>query len=285
MNLAYPKQDFKDWLTQQWVILRGRKIDPNQFPWLAGPFGNLNNIGDSFIAPLANEHGLNVNRNTKSHGLISPIDLLNLSPQELEKLSDNVIKFYERTSEYNLNLDVKWNPFFKVSGILLNIVFSKRINQLNIPTKSTHGDNELSSEIITLTDPKNGEVKYTIWYRTFKATGQVVYSGIYSTCTLDSGQTCVKAVFPLPRGNATVILKPSVGENGELILESAGKKFGDAGFYFLLHDSKGVFWSQYIKSFRDQLIVKPDGDNITAVQTLTLWKLRVLQFIYKINLK
>lgn len=285
MNLAYPKQDFRDWITQQWVILWGRKIEPEKIPWLAGPFGNLNNIGDSFIAPLANAEGLIVQRNTEAHGLISPINLLNLSEIDLERLSVDVISFYENTSDYDLNLDVKWNPLFKISGILLNIIFSRRINQLNIPTKNTTENNQLTSEIITLIDPESEKVKYTIWYRTIKSTGQVVYSGIYSTCKLPSGQTCVKAVFPLPRGNATVIMKPSVGDSGELILDSSGKTFGDAGFYFLLHDSKGIFWSQYVKSFRDKLLVKSDGKIILAEQTLTLWKQWVLQFKYVIKRK
>ena len=41
---------------------------------------------------------------------------------------------------------------------------------------------------------------------------------------------CVKVVFPMPNGNATVVLRPRV-EDGALILDSGGKKFGGAGFY------------------------------------------------------
>ncbi|WP_445432176.1 hypothetical protein [Chryseobacterium indoltheticum] len=102
---------------------------------------------------------------------------------------------------------------------------------------------------------------------------------------MPSGKTCVKAVFPLPNGNATVLMIPSVGENGELILDSSGKKFGDAGFYFLLKDSKGEYWSQFISSFRDRLIIGSENDLISAEQTLTLWHIKVLTFNYKIKLK
>ena len=66
-----------------------------------------------------------------------------------------------------------------------------------------------------------------------RSTNKVIYSGIYTTCTLLSGITCIKAIFPLPKGNAIVILKPSVREQKELILNSSGEKFGDTGFYFL----------------------------------------------------
>jgi hypothetical protein len=35
----------------------------------------------------------------------------------------------------------------------------------------------------------------------------------------------------MPRGNATVILRPSIDEHGHLRLRSKGARFGDAGFY------------------------------------------------------
>ncbi|XJR88494.1 hypothetical protein ACH34E_14280 [Elizabethkingia anophelis] len=78
---------------------------------------------------------------------------------------------------------------------------------------------------------------------------------------------------------------PKIGINGELILDSSGKNFGDAGFYFLLKDSKGAYWSQYIRSFRDQLIISAENKQIIAIQTLTLWYQKVLKLNYKILLK
>lgn len=281
MRLAYPVQTFQDWFTQQWVIFWGQRIKPEVVPWLIGPFGNLGSIADDFVDYLAKEENLNVERNNTSHGLISSFKELKLSEQELARISQNIIDFYENTASYKLNLSVQWNPLFKIFGNLVAILFSNRIKQLNIPTKNVAGLNQINSEIITLKDRETGEVKYTIWYRTL-STGQVLYSGVYSTCTLPSGKVCIKAAFPLPRGNATVIMSPSVGANGELHLDSSGEKFGDPGFYFLLHDSKGEFWSQYVGSFQDHLNVYCHEGNIFAEQTLTLWHQRVLQFKYEI---
>ncbi|WP_417265889.1 hypothetical protein [Brumimicrobium sp.] len=283
MSLAYPKQNLKDWFTQQWVILWGRKINPEKVPWLVGPMGDLGSISDDFIVQFAKSEGLIIRRNSASHGLISPIGILNLSDDEHQKLSDQVVDFYEKTADYNLRLSVQWNPLFKFFGIVVNKLFSRRINQLNVPTENLKDSEALTSELITLVDPNTKKVKHTIWFRTIKSTGQTVYSGVYSTCDLPSGKTCVKAVFPLPKGNATVIMTPSVDANGGLVLNSSGMKFGDAGFYFLLTDAKGNLWSQYIKSFRDYLIVFPEDGKIIAEQTLTLWRKRVLHFTYHIN--
>lgn len=283
MRLAYPLQRFQDWFTQQWVILWGRQIEPETTSWLMGPFGKLGSKGDDFVAQLAEEEGLIIERNISSGGLISSIKELNLPELEFARLSHQVIDFYENTALYNLKFSVDWNPVFKVLGGLVKILFSNRINQLNIPTNNVESSSDINSEIITLTDPISGVVKYTIWYRTFVETGQVIYSGVYTTCVLPSGKVCLKAIFPLPKGNATIIMTPSVGAKGELSLDSSGKKFGDSGFYFLLNDSKGDFWAQYIGSFRDQLNVYYREENVFAEQSLTLWHKRILQFHYKMT--
>lgn len=283
MNLANTMQKFQDWFTQQWVIFRGIKIDPQQYSWLIGPFGNINGTGEEFIMRLAEKEGLLIERDSKSKGLIQPFDLLNLSINDKSKISPRVIDFYEQTSNYDLVLTVYWNPFFKPLGKLVNRLFSSRINQLNIPQGKQCDENMLKSEIITLTHPITREIKYTVWLRTEIETKRVLYSGIYNTILLPCGKTCVKAIFPLPQGNATVIMTPTVGDNGELILNSSGKKIGDAGFYFLLNDSKGNFWTQFISSFRDKLIIKELGTQLEATQILTLYKYNVLTLKYTIN--
>lgn len=282
MNLAYTMQKFQDWFTQQWVISTGQQFNPFNDNWLIGPFGELNGIGENFITQLAEKENLIVQRNLNSKGLLSSIKELNLNDQELKNLSQKVIDFYENTSNYELVFDVKWNPFFKPFGFFVNRLFSKRINQLNIPLQNNNQE-KLSSEIIQFFDKITNELKYTIWLRKVENTGQVIYSGIYGICKLPSNQTCIKAIFPLPKGNATVIMKLSVGTNGELILDSSGKKFGDAGFYFLLNDSKNEYWAKFVRSFTDQLIIQEKQDYLIATQTLKLWNLKVSELNYKIN--
>ena len=284
MALAVKNQKIQDWITQQWVILFGKKINTKSHNWLLGPFGEVNGIGKKFIEQLAKEENLIIDNNQEARGLIHSIHQLNLKDEELQKLSKRVIDFYEKTSNYDLQLKVKWNPLFKFFGLLLRLIFSRRIKQLNIPIHSKEGSDKLMSEIICLKDNNTNQVKRTIWFRAFQSTGEVVYSGVYETCELPSGKSCIKAMFPLPNGNATVILNPKVGVNGELILESSGHQIGDSGFYFLLKDSKGQLWTKYIKSFKDKLIVQEKNDRISAIQTLSLWNMRVLTFEYEIKL-
>lgn len=282
MAIAILKQNLQDWITQQWVILFGRKINSDS-NWLLGPFGSANGIGYKYIDHLAQEENLIIDKKEKIKGLIQSIDQLNLPKKDSKRLSKDVIDFYENTSNYDFELKVDWNPLFKIFGKLVKLFFSNRIEQLNVPIKDIDNSQTLSSEIIHLLDSKTNSIKRTIWLRKFRESQQIVYSGIYETCIIPSGQVCMKAIFPLPNGNATVILSPKTGNNGELILDSSGNKFGESGFYFLLRDSSGQIWTKFIKSFQDKLVVSSEKENIKAIQTLTLWNLRVLKFEYTIK--
>ncbi len=285
MAFAYPMQKLQDWLSQQWVIIMGRKIDPLEHSWLYGPFGNLEAVREAYIHQLAAKEHLVIEKEFKTKGLLPAIQNLNLSEADLSRVSPEVIDFYENTSNYDLHFTVKWNPFFQVFGFLVIRLFSERLNQLNIPLKNSKTLQSLKSELTVLTDPVSNVPKYTFWTRSIKPAGKTIYTGIYGSTSLPSGQTCVKAIFPLPNGNATVLLSSTAGEKGELILESSGNKFGDAGFYFLLKDSKGKYWSQYIKSFRDRLTVRPEENGLSAEQVITLWHLEVMRFNYIIKKK
>lgn len=283
MSLADPMQKLQDWITQQWVILRGQKVDMENHNWLMGPIGNLETVNKDYIHQLIKKENLIIDKESTTQGLIPSINKLYLSDEQHSLLSQKVIDFYEKTTNYNLNFSIQWYTIFQSFGFLLKKLFSHRLNQLNIPTYNIQKSESITSEIITLLDIETKQIKYVFWLRTIESTGQTIYSGVYGICQLPSGLYCVKAVFPLPNGNATVIMTPRVGANGELILNSSGQKFGDAGFYFLLKDYKGGYWSKYIRSFRDELVIRELKNNLVAQQTMTLWNFKVLKFSYEIQ--
>lgn len=54
-------------------------------------------------------------------------------------------------------------------------------------------------------------------------------------------------------------------------------------FTSYLEDSTGKLWTKFIKSFKDELVVSSKNGKISAIQTLTFWNLKVLQFNYEIK--
>jgi hypothetical protein len=226
---------------------------------------------------------LGIVRNADQAGLFHSFDSLGLKEHDHKKVSEQIIEFYLHTSQFKINLDIKWNPFFRIFGYFINKLFSQRLNQLNIPIVCAA--EEITSEIIFLNNLTTGEVVHTIWLRKMVSTGKIVYCGFYTTCQLPSGQTCIKAVFPLPRGSATVILEPSIGADREFVLNARGKKFGEAGFYFLLRNNKNELWSRHIPSFTDKLLLYEEENYLKAVQSLKLWNMSVARLEYEIQRK
>lgn len=283
-NISF-RQKKQDWFTQQWVILRGKQLDSDDNSWLLGPFGRVGDTGEDFIYQLAQKEQLVLLRNCTHAGLLPSLHVLELSKEDQAKIDPRIVEFYEQTSEYNLRMSTRWNPIFKCCGYLVNLLFSNRLKQLYIPTKNELRNEPITSEIIQLITPQTKEIHYTFWLRTLPSQETIIFSGVYSTCLLPIGKKAVKAVFPLPNGNATVFLKPQVGTQGELILDSSGKNWGEAGFYFLLQDTKEKYWARFIPSFKDKLIVQAHSNGLTANQQLKLWGIAVLSINYQISAK
>jgi len=287
MRINKSKGHLQDWITQVWVTLTGRKFNPEKESWLVGPIGDTDIIKDKFIQVLAKQDNLEIMQNQNGVGLLDNFNDLQLSPDEAKLLIPKVVDFYEKTSNYNFEIWSEWCGFFKPFGWLLSVIFSKRLQQLNLPLNSLHSAKGIDSNIIKLVDKSSKISKWTIWYRILKSTNNVIYSGVYTTCHLPNfGGRFLKVVFPLPNGNATVIMRKEILKDGSLKLCSDGKKFGDNGFYFTLTNHKGTYWTRFVKSMHEWITVYVDEDNILrADHNLKFYDLPFLNLHYKMTEK
>ncbi|MEC9372733.1 MAG: hypothetical protein VYC34_02780, partial [Planctomycetota bacterium] len=225
--------------SQRWVMLRGRRVEPSEIGWLMGPFGMVGEVADDHVARLARDEGLEVERRTSGAGLIESVERFGLDEAARARLRPEIAAFYERTADHDLEVWSEWGAAFRPGAAIIRALYSRRLQQLDLPQRPLDTSRGVSSEIITFRERGGGAARYTVWHRILKSTGQVIYSGFYDTCRLPDGRTCVKVAFPLPNGNATVVMDVVVDEAGNLELISEGERFGDAGFYFLLRDRKG----------------------------------------------
>jgi hypothetical protein len=212
--------------------LFGRSVRESSAPWLSGPIGG-DYIGDKPYEEVAAREQLVVQRRAEQGGLIADFGVLDAADFEVCKLRPEVRHFYEHTAGYRM--DVWSESFFPASmGLwLLVTTISRKFNQLNFPLSALSTAKGLDSEIALLKD-QTGELRYVGWYRRLVDTGRVIYTGFYMSerVPLCHGR-CIKVVFPMPSGSATVLLKPSLDAAGNLLLSSKGAAFGDAGFYRL----------------------------------------------------
>jgi len=252
---------------------------------LIGPIGDEDIISNKFIDNLIRKENLIHNSNFSNAGLLERISDLDFSQDELDLLNKQIIDFYENTSNYNFEIWSEWKSLFKPFGKALSIIFSKRLQQLNLPLNSLDSSKGIKSEIIKLS--KNNKTKWTIWYRKLKSSNDVIYAGVYTTAFVPKfNKSLLKVVFPLPNGNASVIMTKKVLFDGSLLLSSDGKKFGDNGFYFTLTNHKGEYWAKFVKSMHEWIKVYVDDENILrANHNLKFYGISFLNLHYKMTKK
>jgi hypothetical protein len=247
-----------DWFTQSWVRATGRQVNLASAPWLEGPIAPTTGIDPDYFTSLAGRKGLRLRTPDGTAGLMSAFNSLRGPTFNPDAVHQGVAHFYEHTVAYELDAWSEWGGLFRPFGWLLAVLFSRRLQQLNVPLSGLDTSRGLSNEVLQFVDPATGLLRYTAWYRRLQGTGKVLYAGFYSVCTLPGRvDPCLKVVFPLPNGNAIVILKTEARPDGSFVITSAGERFGEPGFYFTLHGDSGKVWARYVRAMRETIRVFP----------------------------
>lgn len=244
-----------DWVTQQWVRSTGRKVRLAECAWLDGPVGGTRGIGKDFFLGYADKHNLELVESGR-RGLLQDFKSLAGSGNDPAAVAPEVGDFYEQTSDYELDAWSEWHGLFKPFGTALAVIFSRRLQQLNIPLSAMDSSKGMTSHVLQLRSRETGALVQTAWVRELRATGNVIYAGSYSVCRVPGFDSpCVKVVFPLPNGNAMVIMKPESHEDGSFSLTSSGGGFGDPGFYFTVHGEGRAVWARSVRTFKEKITV------------------------------
>jgi hypothetical protein len=273
-----------DCVTQVWVRLTGRRVDPSSSPWLAGPVGDPRGIGRDFFVRLARQEGLDLQRDG-DRGLLQDFSALAAPDFTPAQVHPSVRDFYTRTSAYELDAWAEWCGVFRPFGQILAHLFSRRLQQLNVPLSGLDTSRGVTSEVVQLVDPVTREIRHTAWIRQLLVTGNVLYAGGYSLAEVPGRRgLCVKVVFPLPNGNAMVLMRPEAHEDGSFSVVSAGREFGDPGFYFTVRDQAGRMWARYLPALKESIRIFPaEGDVVHADHVLTLWGATFLRLHYRLR--
>jgi hypothetical protein len=273
-----------DWLTQRWVQLTGRRVDLRRDPWLDGPVGDPDGIGADFFDRLADVEGLRVRRGDADAGLIPEFGSLAGPMFDPTQVDRRVSAFYERTAAFEMDAWAEWCGPFLPFGRLLAWIFSRRLQQLNVPLSGLETSRGMTSDVLQLVDTASGNVRITAWVRRLLGTGNVLYAGSYSLCHVPSFEgPCVRVVFPLPNGNAMVIMRPVAHPDGSFSVVSAGRRFGEPGFYFTVR-SREIVWARYLRALRESIRVYAAEDGtVRADHVLTLWGASFLRLHYRLR--
>ncbi len=273
-----------DRTTQRWVQVTGRRVALDECPWLEGPVGDVDVIGTEFFARFADREGLMMLTNGPPRGLVENFTALAGPACDPSQVDAQVAEFYEQTSEYEFDVWSEWRGGFRSLGNALAAIFSRRLQQLNVPLSPLDTSQGISTAVIQLVDPA-GAVQQTAWVREIVASKRTLYAGSYSLCRVPGFDgPCVKVAFPLPNGSANVIMQPESASDGSFTVRSSGRSFGDPGFYFFVGAEQGQGWARYLKALKEDIrvYVDPRG-HLNADHNLQIRGATFLRLHYRIR--
>lgn len=274
------------WLGAQFIYaliwLFGRTHRRADVSWLDGPLGGAR-IGDAPYRDVAAAENLAVDRASGDGGLVPEWAALGGAAFDPARTHPAVRDFYEHTAQFAMDV---WSKTYFPTNLALALLvttISRQVEQLNFPLSPLDTALGMSSEIILMRRP-DGTIRYTGWFRTIGTEARVLYTGFYMTeRTPNEPGPCVKVVFPMPNGNATVILRPELRPDGSLVLDSSGRRFGDAGFYRIQARGADRVRVWRISTLREKFHVYVDDRGVLRCDhSVRFLGLPVLRLHYKI---
>jgi hypothetical protein len=266
-----------DWTTQEWVRRTGRRFDPREAPWLDGPSAPPTGVGERYFEDFAARHGLELG---PADGLLPRFAALRSEAFDPAAVDPRIAEFYERTGRFRLHLWSQWSPLHRPFGQLIDRIFARRLGQLRMPLAPLDTSRGVTSELLAL---RGGGEPLTAWLRRRLPAREVIYAGFYSIARppLAAGP-CVRTVFPLPNGSASVFLAPAAGPDGSFELVSPPARFGGAGFYFVVRDGPRA-WAKPVPAMTERIRVYAGDADLRTDHTLSLWGRTFLRLHYAIE--
>lgn len=268
----------------EWLVrLTGRRIRKSEVPWLDCVLGKPGVIGTGVCQRIADEEKLEISQPPDA-GLIPSFESLRGPSFDPERVDPRIRHFYEHTALYRLEV---WSEVYFAGKFVLWLLvefISRRMDQLNFPISSLEVANGMTSEIVQLREPGSGRLAYTGWLRRFRATGKVIYAGLYSATQMPGeANPCVKVTFPC-FGSSNVYLRPCVYADGAFGLVSTGAAFGRSGFYRIVESGAEHWRVRNFTTLHEIFHVYADEDGILRTDhEITFVGFTILKLHYKMT--
>jgi hypothetical protein len=272
-------------VTIEWLVrLTGKRIRKSEAPWLDCVLGKPGVIGTGVYQRIAEEEKLEISQPPDA-GLIPSFESLRGPSFDPERVDPRIRHFYEHTALYKLEV---WSEVYFAGKFVLWLLvefISRRMDQLNFPISSLEVAKGMTSEIVQLREPGSGSLAYTGWLRRFRATGKVIYAGLYSETQMPGeANPCVKVTFPC-FGSSNVYLRPCAYADGTFGLVSTGAVFGRSGFYRIVELGAEHWRVRNFKTLHEIFHVYADEDGVLRTDhEITFVGLTILRLHYKMTL-
>ena len=92
-----------------------------------------------------------VARHRSGKGLLPTFAALSGPGFDASAVPPAVAEFYERTADFDMDVWSEWSGLFKPFGFLVAAIFSRRLEQLNLPLSALDTSWGMTSEVVQVT--------------------------------------------------------------------------------------------------------------------------------------
>lgn len=272
-----------DLATRKFWRATGRLVDlQGADSWLSAPISTESTVGDTWLATAAARLDGQLVAEGPASGLLASMSALDGPGFSANDLDHRIRDFYEHTARWRMEVWTSWSPVFWPGGELVSRLFGKRVQQFALPMRPLEVAHGIDSRLSIIADDAGHQLG-AAWLRTLCATGDYVFSGLYSVRSLPGAdRPSVHVAFPLESGNVQVFLRP-YAEDGALVLASPRTPFGGDGAYVVVEDRGRTFAARVPvhESFR----VYVDSSGVLRTDhVLQLWNTTAVRLHYKLEL-
>jgi hypothetical protein len=269
------------------VTLLAERATAADLPFVVPLESRTRYVGTDYVRALADVTGGTYTRDATDVGIVASLD--DLAGPELDPaaVDPRVREFYEHTTRFALDIVPEWRPWVRPGYLLYRTAVARPLGQANVPMNQREAQRGIRSRIDTIDVDGDGVADVRGWIRSFAATGDPIYVGIYTTYRHED-RGYVRVGFPLPQANFTATLAPQARPDGGLRLTTRSP-LPHAGHYLTYVDAEDrELTTLAVPGFAEQLdvhLAPGGGDEVQAEHAFWVFGLPFLVLRYRIRRK
>jgi hypothetical protein len=206
------------------VDLLAANVPASDLPFVVPYEARAAYVGTDYVRDLAGVLGGRYVADAPDVGIVESLDTLagpDFDPAGVDPL---VREFYEHTARFSLDIVPEWRTWVRPGYLLYRAAVARPLGQANVPMNQREAQRGVVGRIDTITLDGDGATSDGVttmrgWIRSYAATGEPIYVGIYTTYRHED-RGYVSVGFPVPHGSFTATLAPRLRADGGLTLSS-----------------------------------------------------------------
>ena len=263
------------------VSLVATEVPASDLPFVVPHAARTAYVGVDYVRDLAGVLGGEYVADAPDVGIVASLDELAGPGFDPARVSPGVREFYEHTARFSLDIVPQWRPWVRPGYLLYRTAVARPLGQADVPMNQREAQRGVVGRIDTIT-PDGGGPAVRGWIRSYAATGQPIYVGIYTTYRHD-GRGYVSVGFPVPHGSFTATLEPRTRPDGGLTLTSRSDLPHPGHYLSYLDPGTGEASTVAVHGFAEELEVYERAGELRAEHAFWLFGFPFLTLHYRMR--